>query len=316
MSQRHSYALDSTVTLDLHGTRQRVRLCGDRPGLPPVLVVQAGPGLPLLNEAARFHQLLQLEPDFSVAYWDQRGCGHAALQDAQRVSLKTQVDDVCAVVRWLADETQQRVVVLGISLGATFALQAAARDSSRIKAMVAVSIDADTACSDAAVSSFLREVSTQTDNRRLARSIEKLGTPPYLTPAPFQLRERLLTDLGGIERGRRFGELLRELLYSLVRTYGWLGAVMALRNMNAIQRQLLPEVATLNLFAHWPRPAIPVHYVFGGRDPLVPSSMVQGVSGMAANRDTVVTAPDAGHMVHFDEPALVRSLVVQAHCRH
>jgi pimeloyl-ACP methyl ester carboxylesterase len=315
MSQRHSYALDSTVTLHLHGTRQRVRLCGNRPGLPPVLVVQAGPGLPLLNEAARFQQLLQLEPDFAVAYWDQRGCGHAALQDAQRVSLKTQVDDVCAVVRWLADETQQRVVVLGISLGATFALQAAARDSSRIKAMVAVSIDADTACSDAAVSSFLREVSTQTNNRRLARSIEKLGTPPYVTPAPFQLRERLLTDLGGIEQGRRFGELLRGLLYSLVRTYGWRGAVMGLRNMNAIQRQLLPEVATLNLFAHWPRPAIPVHYVFGGRDPLVPSSMVQGVSGIAANRDTVVTAPDAGHMVHFDEPALVRSLVVQAHCR-
>jgi len=86
MSQRHSYALDSAVTLDLHGTRQRVRLCGNRSGLPPVLVVQAGPGLPLLNEAVRFQQRLQLEQDFSVAYWDQRGCGHAALQDAQRVA--------------------------------------------------------------------------------------------------------------------------------------------------------------------------------------------------------------------------------------
>jgi pimeloyl-ACP methyl ester carboxylesterase len=90
---------------------------------------------------------------------------------------------------------------------------------------------------------------------------------------------------------------------------------MALRNMNEIQRQLLPEVATLNLFAHWPRPSIPVHYIFGGRDPLIPSSLVQGVSGIAANRDSVVTAPGAGHMVHFDEPALVRSLVVEAHRR-
>ena len=315
MSHRHSYALDSTITLDVHGTRQRVRLCGGRRGLPPVLVVQAGPGLPLLNEAERFQRGLQLEPDFSVAYWDQRGCGHAAVQDAQSVSLKTQVDDVCAIVRWLADETQQRVVVLGISLGATFALQAAARDASRIKGLVAVSIDADTACSDAAVSSFLREVGMQAGNRRLTRSIEKLGKPPYITPAPFQLRERLLTNLGGIEQGRRFSELLRGLLSSLVRTYGWIGAVTALRNMNEIQRQLLPEVATLNLFAHWPRPAIPVHYIFGGRDPLVPSSMVQEISGIAANRDTVVTAPNAAHMVHFDEPAIVRSLVVQAHCR-
>jgi pimeloyl-ACP methyl ester carboxylesterase len=315
MSRPRSYALDTTVTLEINGTRQRVRLCGARQGLPPLLIVQAGPGLPLVNEVARFQRLLQLEPDFSVAYWDQRGCGQGSPQDAQSVSLDTQVDDVCAVVRWLAGETQQQVVVLGISLGATIALQAAAKDASGVKAMVAVSIDADTPCSDAAVSSFLREVSAQTPNRRLTRSMKKLGKPPYLTPGPLQRRARLLADLGGVERGRRFGELFRGLLFSLVRAYGWLGAVTALRNMNAIQRKLLPEVATLNLFANWPRPAISVHYVFGGRDPLVPSSMVRAVSGVVTNGDTVVTAPDAGHMVHFDEPAVVRSLIVQAHSR-
>jgi pimeloyl-ACP methyl ester carboxylesterase len=299
--------------LEINGTKQLIRLCGARSGLPPVLVVQAGPGFPLLNETARFQRRLQLEQNFTVAYWEQRGCGRSARQDTQGVSLRTQVDDLCAVVRWLAEETGQQVVVLGISLGATIALRAAAREASSIKALVAVSIDADTAASDTAAFSFLQEVGTKADKQRMARLVKKLGAPPYTTPAAFQFRARLLTDLGGIEHGKRFGELLRSLLYSLIRTYGWFGTVAALRNMNAIQRKLLPELAKLNLFANWPRPAIPVYYIFGGSDPLVPYSMVQRVSGVMADRDTVVTVPKAGHMVHFDEPAVVRSIIVQAH---
>src|SRR5262249_39680086 len=148
---------------------------------------------------------------------------------------------------------------------------------------------------DAAAFSFLQEVSAQSDKRRLVRLIKKLGPPPYTTPRPFQLRTRLLTDLGGIERGKRFVELLSSLLYSLIGTYGWFGTVAALRNMNAIQRRLLPELARLNLFANWPRPAIPVRYIFGGHDPSVTASMVKKVSRVITNQDTVVTLPGAGH---------------------
>lgn len=312
-SQHGPYGLDTTVALEINGTKQRVRLCGARSGLPPVLIVQAGPGFPLVNEAAKFQRRLRLEEDFSVAYWDQRGCGQAALQDMEYISLDTQVDDLRAVVRWLAEKTGQQVVVLGISLGATIALRAADREPGNIKALVAVSIDADTSASDTSAFSFLQEVSTQADKQKMARLIKKLGAPPYTTPTPFQLRARLLTNLGGIEHGKRFGELLRSLLYSLIRTYGWFGTAAALRNMNAIQRGLLPELARLNLFANWPRPAIPVHYIFGSSDPLVPHSLVQKVSSVAAHEDTVVVVPNSGHMVHFDEPTIVRSIIVQAH---
>src|SRR5262245_9770302 len=85
MTTAGSNDLDDTVDLDVNGTRQRVRLCGARAGSPPVLIVQAGPGLPLLNEVGKFQQRLQLERDFTVAYWDQRGCGRAHGRDAQTV---------------------------------------------------------------------------------------------------------------------------------------------------------------------------------------------------------------------------------------
>src|SRR5215475_2061460 len=116
MKTRSPLAIDKTITLTINGSRQRVRLCAARPGLPPLLVVQAGPALPLLHEVAKFQRLLNLETDFLVAYWEQRGCGDASADDAQSVSLAQQVEDLRSVLQWLYEETRQRAVVLGISI--------------------------------------------------------------------------------------------------------------------------------------------------------------------------------------------------------
>ncbi|HEY1417689.1 MAG TPA: hypothetical protein VGF41_07270, partial [Myxococcaceae bacterium] len=51
----------------------RMESSGNR--LPPLLVIQAGPGFPLLNERRRYRKLLDLEEHFSVFYWDRSGTG-------------------------------------------------------------------------------------------------------------------------------------------------------------------------------------------------------------------------------------------------
>jgi pimeloyl-ACP methyl ester carboxylesterase len=71
-------AIDKTITLTINGSTQQVRMCADRAELPPMLIVQAGPGFPLLHEVPKFQRRLHLERDFLVMYWDQRGCGNAS----------------------------------------------------------------------------------------------------------------------------------------------------------------------------------------------------------------------------------------------
>jgi pimeloyl-ACP methyl ester carboxylesterase len=97
------------------------------------------------------------------------------------------------------------------------------------------------------------------------------------------------------------------------RTYGVVGGVRTLRNMNTVQRMLLPEIAAENLFTHPPRVTVPVHYVFGEQDALIAASMVAGLSAaIAAPASTVRRVPDAGHTVHFDQPGIVRLIVENA----
>ena len=220
---RTMLVIDKTVKLEINGSTQQIRMCAERDGLPLILIVQAGPGFPLLHEVAKFQRRLNLEKDFMVSYWEQRGCGIASQQDAKSVSLQQQFDDLRTVLHWLKNETGQTAIVLGISLGATLALQAAEHERDTVKAVVAISPDAHTASSDAAVSSFLRTQSVIAKNRQLSAKLIKLGEPPYTDAAAFQLRARMLADLGAIERGKKFSALLRETLLSLIATYGFLG---------------------------------------------------------------------------------------------
>lgn len=306
-------AIDETLSLHINGSRQGIRLCAARPGLPPLLVVQGGPALPLLHEVAKFQGRLDLERDFLVAYWDQRGCGAASAHDARSVSLAGQVEDLRSVLQWLHGMTQQRILILGISFGATMALQAVERDADRVRAVVAVSPDAKTGTSDAAAAAFLAERARGSNNPGIARAVKAIGRPPYLHPGPFQRRARALADLGTIEHGRTFGALLRELFAGVFRTYGPIGGVRALRNVAIVQRRLLPEIAGLDLLARPPRVTVPVHYVFGEHDVLTPESVVRDLpEAIAAQASTLVRVRNAGHMVHFDQPGIVRSVVEKA----
>ena len=50
-------AIDETITLDINGSKQQLRLCAMRTGLPPLLIVQHG-RVPLLHEVRKFRQRL------------------------------------------------------------------------------------------------------------------------------------------------------------------------------------------------------------------------------------------------------------------
>jgi pimeloyl-ACP methyl ester carboxylesterase len=306
-------AIDETTTLDINGSQQRVRLCATRPGLPPLLIVQHGPGVPVLHEVAKFQRRLQFERNYLVVYWEQRGCGNASAAEAERVSLAQQVDDLRAVLRWVADRMQQKVLLFGISIGATISLLAAAREGARVKAVVANSPDLDTRAGDAAVDAFLHEQVRRRGDRRSRRTLTKLGPPPYLQPQSFQRRAVLLADFGSIERGKTFFAVLRETLAAMVRTYGVVGTVKALRNMNIIQRRMLADMASLDLLTDPPPLAVPVHFVFGTHDALTAAFMSSELPGrIGAPGTTAIRVADAGHLVHFDRPDVVRSVTESA----
>src|SRR5215467_6370337 len=62
-------------SIRLGGTEQWIRIRGKDTSNPVLLLIQQGPGLPMINEATDANKQWQLEEDFILVYWDQRACG-------------------------------------------------------------------------------------------------------------------------------------------------------------------------------------------------------------------------------------------------
>jgi hypothetical protein len=65
--------IDRREPVQLGESTQWIRIRAANTGSPLLLLVQMGPGLPMINEARAFGRALSLEDDFTVVYWDQRG---------------------------------------------------------------------------------------------------------------------------------------------------------------------------------------------------------------------------------------------------
>ncbi len=83
-------AIDSPEAIPADGTTQWIRLRGADAANPVLLLIQQGPGLPMINETRRFDHLLSLEQAFTVIYWDQRSCGRSLRRMKDRDSISVE----------------------------------------------------------------------------------------------------------------------------------------------------------------------------------------------------------------------------------
>jgi pimeloyl-ACP methyl ester carboxylesterase len=69
--------IDTLESVHLGGITQSIRVRAADATNPVLLLMQQGPGLPIINEVPAFAEL-GLEQHFTVVYWDQRGTGLSA----------------------------------------------------------------------------------------------------------------------------------------------------------------------------------------------------------------------------------------------
>ncbi len=301
--------VDRRLWLDIGATRQEIRLVGRKATTPPLLIVQGGPGLPLLNEVPRFGPL-DLESDFTVCYWDQRGCGRAAASDVKDLSVATQIEDLRHIVALLYEGSGQKVHVLGISMGATYSLIAAQSVGELIASLTVVSPDINIRIGDIAAAEHMQQAIERRGDKALGKRLAKLGPPPYLTSGQFQARAQILTDLGFIEYGKRFSDSAMTLLLSLLRTYGLGGALRAIGNLSRVADRLIPPTNDINLIGKLDWLKVPVHFVFGDHDPFLSDEAMAYVGTLTASgMHRVSVLKNAAHFLQFDTPAELGAIV-------
>jgi pimeloyl-ACP methyl ester carboxylesterase len=308
--------IDRREPVRLGESTQWIRIRAANAGNPLLLLVQQGPGLPMLSEVRTFERLLSLEDDFTVIYWDQRGCGRSLRSaDATRdLSFETMVSDTERLLAMLCDRFDRPAVVAGFSMGAMIAARAAARRPDLVATLVAVSMDIDGAAAGKNAYEFALAAAQARQNHRAVRQLKMIGPAPHLTPEGFMTRARWTANFGGVRIGQTYNSMARGLLASLLRSpdYSLADAVRAIRGIPATTAAVLPELETLDLTATLPRLDCPVVMVQGRHDQVSPGSAAERYAELlTAPSKQFVWFEHSAHMPQLDEPGRFREVLAK-----
>jgi pimeloyl-ACP methyl ester carboxylesterase len=318
MSGNASPVIDSLESVQLGGISQRIRVRSADPSNPVLLLMQQGPGLPIINEARSFEQVLGLEKDFTVVYWDQRGTGLSLRRQAP-VSAARMVDDTVALLELLRDRSGGKTFVAGFSFGATFAAQAAAQRPDLVAALVATGMDIDIPAAEIHAYDFALSTARQRGKRRAIRQLEAIGPPPHLDVKQFTTRARWAANFGGVESGANFMSVFRDLLASLVRSpdYSVAEVIRAMRGISASQAALLPQLADTDLVRTMPRLDVPIVMAQGRLDQVAPGDAAQRFhDSLIAPSKRLVWFEKSAHSPHVEEPGKFRDLLMNTKASH
>jgi pimeloyl-ACP methyl ester carboxylesterase len=307
---------DSLEAVELGDTTQWIRVRGTDAANPVLLLIQQGPGLPMLNEVRRFERLLGLEQHFTVVYWDQRGCGRSLrAADTQNTKpLPHMVGDTVSLLEMLKARFGKESYVAGFSLGATVGAYAAAERPDLVETLVAVGMDIDGVGAANSAYAFALESAHRLGNKRAVRQLVAIGPPPHLDVKQFSTRVRWASNFGGVTHDQSYAAVVRGLLVSLVRSsdYSAGDVLRAVRGITATQARLLPEMAELDLVRAVPRLDVPLVMVQGRLDRVAPSEAAQRYfDNVVAPRKELVWFDESAHTPQLEEPERFRDHLIR-----
>jgi pimeloyl-ACP methyl ester carboxylesterase len=281
-----------------------------------LLLIQQGPGLPMMNEARRFEHLLGLEHAFTVVYWDQRGCGRSLRGPEERdgISIDAMVSDTVFVLEWLRDRFGREVIVIGFSFGGAIGAYAAARRPDLVETLVAVGMDVDGVAAGNSAYDFALTTAVERGNRRAIRQLKAIGPPPHLKLKQFSTRVRWATNFGGVTTHQTYGSLARQLLSSMMGSsdYSVGDIIRTVRGIGGAQSALLPDLARMDLIRTLPRLGVPITMVQGRLDQVAPGEATQRfASSLEAPRKELVWFEKSAHTPHLEEPEKFRDVLIQ-----
>jgi pimeloyl-ACP methyl ester carboxylesterase len=261
--------------VDVGGMRQWILARGQDPGLPVLLWLHGGPGAAQMPVARHFNG--DLEADFIVVHWDQRGAGKSNPFgfDGSTLRFERFVADVHELTAHLRERFgQERIFLLGHSWGSQLGLIVAARHPEDYHAYVGVAQPVGRARTQAVAHPWLRSRIEAACDRRDLEALERLGPPPFIRHNDYVAFASLLEKYGGgmdLPLGQLVPVALRAPEYSLLDYLRWL------RGARRGSGPMWSEAAYANFdaFRDAPRLEIPAFFITGDRDYNTPAELTR-----------------------------------------
>ena len=302
-------SISQTERVVIGGLPQTIRIRGDdRENNPVLLFVHGGPGLPEMPVA---HRNAELERDFTVVQWDQRGAGKSFRFRTPALHAEQFVRDTLELSRALRRRFGGRPIYLaGYSWGSLVATRAAAREPELFAAYIGIAQlvnihDAErTLYSDALAEAKKRGLA------KAVRDLERVGPPPWEASADKKLAKRWWKEFEGPLPEKMTPSRFAALAFTSP-AYTPLDFAKVPFGAKMSFDRLEDEIYAANLSREVPRLDVPGWFLMGRHDTVVSDAVLaRYFRGLRAPRGKhLVWFEESDHAPHLEEPHKYREVM-------
>ncbi len=322
--QEHAY-------ITLGGIEQYVQIRGEDRRNPVILWLHGGPEFPLTYMTG--HYQAELERDYTVAVWEQRGCGRT-LHRNPNVSNPT-IDELLSDVDELVDHLRKRfdrdaIILVGQSWGTVLATDYIRRHPRKVAAYIGVGqvteflqgkiLAAQQAADRARAKGNIRNATA------LIRGVECLRATKCLGQLDVKMLENMVITSMKYLRNKAEMSGVRQMWTALTSPQmrgvdvKWFLFASNARNIIESQRNLVDYMyfryRIEDLKCRYP---MPVCFIQGDSDWITPTPMVRDYyATVVAERKEMVVIQSAGHTPFLDHPqrfcAAVKEFLTDCQC--
>lgn len=306
-------------------TMEKVRLGGEDQWLimrgqevtkPVLLFLSGGPGASEAARVLRFNQ--DLEKDFIVVIWEQRGCGKSYPARAN-LTVEQYTSDVIELSEMLRERfDQEKIFLVGHSWGTIIGVRAAQARPDLFHAYVGTAQMVDVLETDQEIYRLMLDHARATGDAAFVKTLETQGLPPYLGSSPVQPystlfgREYAVYEVPNIksEEYRRDGDIL--LLMLKQPEYGWLDRVFYLLGLMNTFNAVYPQLQTMDFRQDAIHLDLPVYLVLGRHDMNNPYPIPEEYFHLLqAPNKQLIFFEESGHGMIWEEAPLFHNLMVE-----
>jgi len=307
--------IESVEKVKIGGIEQWIYLTGNDTSKPVLLFLHGGPGyamMPLLHQNNR-----ELEDQFLVVNWDQRGAGLSYSKDIPETSmtLKQFVSDLHELTQYLKSRFgKKKIFIVGHSFGTVLGLEAVNKYPEDYWAFISIGQVVSFVENEQLSYNFALKTAKQNNNIEAVRELEKIGKPDntgsYKYDSGYDVTMKWVEYFGGDLYGQTSTEKLEDQIlnskiykdsYDKIEA-GWSFSNLIFNDDNVFAIDFRKQVKKVS---------VPVYFFSGKHDYDTPFELAEEYyKKLEAPKKEFVWFENSAHFPFYEEPQKFNNIMI------
>lgn len=257
------------------GVDQFLLIRGTDKRKPVLLFVPGGPGQGEIGYMSSYQR--ELEEEFVVVRWDQRGGGLSASKQVEDkdLTVETFTKDLDQVTDYLLNRfNQKKIILAGHSWGTVIGLYAVKNNPHKYMGYIGVGQVVNSEESEKIAYEYTLAEAENQGKKKIIKALKDIGYPPYDTQKVFT-RINCMGRVGGVVKTNPPRSMVASLLLS--KEYSLKAKVNYQKNCMRCAKIMHPEIMKIDLLKEITKVEIPIFFIAGRYDYITPTSLVDNL---------------------------------------